>query len=101
AGRAGRWLGSLNTTSGWTYRERGEYASALAQFEKALPAWEARGDPRGVRIARWTVARAYRSLGRNDDALAIQRQLAAEGAAANAPDGSVYQEPGELVLAHG
>jgi Flp pilus assembly protein TadD len=54
-----------------------------------------------VRIARWTVARAYRSLGRNDDALALQRQLEAEGVAANAPDGYVYEELGELLLANG
>jgi len=99
--RARRWLASLYNNIGWTYHERGDYASALAYFEKAVPAWEARGDPRGVRIARWTVARAYRSLGRNDDALAIQRQLAAEGAAANAPDGYVYEELGELLLAKG
>ncbi|HEY2968188.1 MAG TPA: tetratricopeptide repeat protein [Casimicrobiaceae bacterium] len=99
--RARRWLASLYNNIGWTYHERGDYASALAYFEKAVPAWEARGDPRRVRIARWTVARAYRSLGRNDDALAIQRQLALEGAAANAPDGYVYEELGELLLAKG
>ena len=99
--RARRWLASLYNNIGWTYHERGEYASALAYFEKAVPAWEARGDPRGVHIARWAVARAYRSLGRNDDALAIQRQLEAEGVAANAPDGYVYEELGELLLANG
>ena len=99
--RAWRWLASLYNNIGWTYHERGEYASALAYFEKAVPAWEARDDPRDVRIARWTVARAYRSLGRNDDALAIQRQLEAEGVAANAPDGYVYEELGELLLANG
>ncbi len=99
--RARRWLASLYNNIGWMYHERGEYASALAYFEKAVPAWEARGDPRGVHIARWAVARAYRSLGRNDDALAIQRQLAVEGAAANAPDGYVYEELGELLLANG
>ena len=99
--RARRWLASSYNNMGWTYHERGEYASALAYFEKAVPAWEARGDPRGVHIARWAVARAYRSLGRNDDALAIQRQLEAEGVAANAPDGYVYEELGELLLANG
>jgi tetratricopeptide (TPR) repeat protein len=99
--RARRWLASLYNNIGWTYYERGDYASALGYFEKAVPAWEARGDPRGVRIARWTVARAYRSLGRHDDALMIQRQLEAEGAAANAPDGYVYEELGELLLAKG
>ena len=99
--RARRWLASSYNNMGWMYHERGEYASALAYFEKAVPAWEARGDPRGVHIARWAVARAYRSLGRNDDALAIQRQLEAEGVAANAPDGYVYEELGELLLANG
>jgi tetratricopeptide (TPR) repeat protein len=99
--RAKRWLASLYNNIGWTYHERGDYATALACFEKALPAWEARGDPRGVRIARWTIARAYRSLERYDDALAIQRRLAAEGAAANEPDGYVYEELGELLLAKG
>jgi tetratricopeptide (TPR) repeat protein len=99
--RARRWLASSYNNMGWTYHERGEYASALAYFEKAVPAWEARGDPRGVHIARWAVARTYRSLGRNDDALAIQRQLEAEGVAANAPDGYVYEELGEVLLAKG
>jgi tetratricopeptide (TPR) repeat protein len=99
--RARRWLASLYNNIGWTYHERGDYATALAYFEKAVPAWEARADSRGVRVARWTVARAYRSLGRYDDALAIQRQLEAEGAAANAPDGYVYEELGELLLARG
>jgi tetratricopeptide (TPR) repeat protein len=99
--RARRWLASLYNNIGWTYHERGDYTTALAYFEKAVPAWEERGEPRGVRIARWAVARAYRSLGRYDDALAIQRQLEAEGAAANAPDGYVYEELGELLLARG
>jgi tetratricopeptide (TPR) repeat protein len=99
--RARRWLASLYNNIGWTYHERGDYSTALAYFEKAVPAWEARADPRGVRVARWTVARAYRSLGRYDDALAIQRELAGQGAAANAPDGYVYEELGELLFAKG
>ena len=99
--RARRWLASLYNNIGWTYHERGDYATALAYFEKAVPTWEARGDPKGVRIAWWTVARAYRSLGRYDEALAIQRRIAAEGEAANEPDGYVYEELGELLLAKG
>ena len=99
--RAGRWLASLYNNIGWTYHDRGDYSTALAYFEKALPAWEARGDPRDVLVARWAIARAYRSLGRYDEALAMQRQLAAEYAAINAPDGYVYEELGELLLAKG
>jgi tetratricopeptide (TPR) repeat protein len=100
-GRSKRWLASLYNNIGWTYHERGEYAEALAYFERALPAWHARGDPANVRSARWAIARAYRSLGRHDEALAIQQQLLAETAAANAPDGYVHEELGELLLIKG
>ena len=99
--RSKRWLASLYNNIGWTYHERGEYASALEYFDKALPAWEARGGAGNVRFARWAIARAYRSLGRYDEALAIQRQLAVEGTEARAPDGYVYEELGELLLAKG
>lgn len=100
--RARRWLASLYNNIGWTYHARGDYVTALAYFERALPAWEARGDPNGVIIARWTIARAYRSLGRFDDALQIQLQLAAGLNAADAADGGyVYEELGELLLAKG
>jgi len=99
--RARRWLASLYNNIGWIYHDRGDYPTALAYFEKALPAWDARGDPRAVLVARWTLARAYRSLGRYDEALRIQLLLAAAFAATNAPDGYVYEELGELLLAKG
>jgi tetratricopeptide (TPR) repeat protein len=99
--RSKRWLASLYNNIGWTYHERGEYAAALEYFEKALPAWQARGGATNVRIAYWSIARACRSLGRLDEALAIQERLAREGAEANAPDGYVYEELGELWLAKG
>ena len=99
--RSKRWLASLYNNIGWTYHDRGEYAAALAYFEKALPAWQARGGAINVRTAYWSIARAYRSLGRLDDALAIQARLAGEAAEANTPDGFVYEELGELLLAKG
>ena len=99
--RSKRWLASLYNNIGWTYHERGEYATALEYFEKALPAWQARGGAEELRAARWAIARAYRSLGRYDDALAIQKQLAVESAKAGAPDGYVDEELGELLLAKG
>jgi tetratricopeptide (TPR) repeat protein len=99
--RSKRWLASLYNNIGWTYHDRGDYATALAYFEKALPAWQARGPAANVRFARWAIARAYRSLGRLDDALTIQNELARESAEAGAPDGYVYEELGELLLAKG
>ena len=50
------------------------------------------------RIARWSVARCLRTLGRLDEALAIQRELAAELDAAGETDGYVFEEIGECLL---
>ena len=99
--RSKRWLASLYNNIGWTYHERGEYAKALESFEQALPLRQAQGNPENVRVVRWAIARAYRSLGRYEEVLAIQRRLLAETIAADAPDGYVYQELGELLLTRG
>jgi tetratricopeptide (TPR) repeat protein len=99
--RSKRWLASLYNNIGWTYHDRGEYAKALEYFEQALPLRKARGDSVNIRIARWAIARAYRSLGRYDEALAIQRELLSETIAANAPDGYIHEELGELLLIRG
>jgi tetratricopeptide (TPR) repeat protein len=97
--RSKRWLASLYNNIGWTYHDHGDYAAALAYFEKALPAWQVRGGAEKVRIAWWSIARAYRSLGRLDEALAIQQRLERE--TTDDPDGFVYEELGEILLAKG
>ncbi|HVU10165.1 MAG TPA: hypothetical protein VHD90_02760, partial [Phototrophicaceae bacterium] len=58
---------------------------------------EAQGNAKLIRIARWTVGRTLRALGRIDEALAIQRQLAEIGG----DDGYVDEELGECLLALG
>jgi tetratricopeptide (TPR) repeat protein len=99
--RSKRWLASLYNNIGWTYHDRGDDARALAYFEKALPAWEVRGNAQAVRAAKWSVARALRALGRYDEALAIQRALFEEIERSGEADGYVYEELGELTLARG
>src|SRR5262249_45711720 len=99
--RSKRWLASLYNNIGWTYHDRRDYSLALAYFEKALPAWEARGDPSAIRAGRWAIARALRSLGRYDEAQAIQRALLAENESTGTTDGFVFEELGELALARG
>lgn len=99
--RSKRWLASLYNNIGWTYHEQGDYALALEYFQKALPAWEARGDPSAIRAARWSIARSLRSLGRYDEALTIQRALLAENERSGTVDGFVFEELGELSLARG
>jgi tetratricopeptide (TPR) repeat protein len=94
--RARRWRASLYNNIGWSHHDRGDYAAALSAFGKALRLREEQDQPDATRIARWAVARTLRSLGRYDEALGIQRQLATQ-----AHDGYVDEELGELLLALG
>jgi tetratricopeptide (TPR) repeat protein len=99
--RSRGWRASLLNNLGWTLHERGDDAQALAAWEQALALREAAGKPALVRIAKWTVARGLRGVGRLDEAEAMQRALAEEFAQAGAPDGYVYEELAELALARG
>jgi tetratricopeptide (TPR) repeat protein len=95
--RARKWVGSVTHNLGWTMHDLGRYDEALGYFEQALAFREQQGDPEPIRVGRWTVARALRSLNRYDEALAIQRTLAETGPS----DGYVFEELGELLLAKG
>ena len=95
--RARKWVGSVTHNLGWTLHDLGRYAEALEQWERALAFREEQGDPDLIRVGRWTVARGLRSLGRYDEAMAIQRALAEDGP----EDGYVDEELGELLLAIG
>lgn len=100
--KAKRWLGSLYNNMGWDAHDRGDFAAALALHEKFL-AWHEAKDPKskGTRIARWSVAKQLRALGRAEEALARQRALLDEYAAIGEEDGFVYEEIGECLLALG
>jgi len=97
--RAKKWLGSLSNNLGWSYFDEGDYSTALDYFYQALAAREAQGDDNAIRIARWSVAKALRMLGRVDEALANQEALLAINQQLGEPDGYVYEELGECYLA--
>jgi tetratricopeptide (TPR) repeat protein len=99
--QARAWLGSLLNNLGWTLHDAGDYAQALTVFERALAWREARDRPVETRIARWAVARCLRSLGRIEEALALQRRLRTELDAAGNDDPYVNEELGECLLALG
>lgn len=95
------WLGALANNMGWDHFDAGRYEEALELWQQAA-AWHAeRPTGRGERVARWTVARGLRALGRFDEALAMQQQLLAELEALGEADGLVHEELGELLLALG
>lgn len=98
---AQRWVGALTNNLGFTYLESGRAAEALVMFERGLAYRRGQPDASAERVARWTVARALRALGRIDEAQRIQLRLVKDCLAAGEPDGYVHEELGELYSAQG
>lgn len=73
------WLASLYNNTAWTYHEMGSYDRAMELFQEALDFRLEQGNPESIQIARWSIARCLRSLGRIEEALAAQHELAAAG----------------------
>jgi len=100
--KARQWRAPLCNNIGWTYHDDLEdYPRALVMFEKALAARREQGDPVAINIARWCVGRCYRSLGRLDEALAIQRDLEVLDKNTGGSDGFVDEELAELLTLQG
>jgi uncharacterized protein YbaP (TraB family) len=95
------WQASLANNIGMALHGRGRYEEALASFRTALAERERMGKPASIRVAHWMIAWTQRALKRHDEALAILLRLEREGAAAGAPDGHVFEEIGENLLALG
>jgi len=106
--RARGWLASLYNNIGWDYHDKGEYAKALESLQKAWDWHQERDRTRGAeapgrhtRIAKWSVAKQLRMLGRTGEALAMQRELLEEWDTAGEEDGFVYEEVAECLLVLG
>lgn len=97
--RAQSWLGSLYNNIGWIYHSAHKYLEALDVFQKALALRESKGDAASIRIAKWCVARTYRSLNRLPEALDLQLNLEKEIESTLSKDGFVFEELGEIYLA--
>lgn len=98
---AQRWRASLRNNLGVALHGLGRYPEALAEFEAALALRERQGDAASVRVARWMVGWTLRALGRIDAALALQRALEDEWAAAGEPDPDVFDELEQLYRLQG
>lgn len=97
--KARNWLGSLYNNIGWTYHDTKKFELALDIFKKALALREAKGEAGSIRIAKWCIARTYRSLNNLDEAVKIQKALEHEFSQGPQQDGYVFEELGELYLA--
>lgn len=97
--RAKKWLGPLYNNTGWSYFDLKQYDKALELFEKSLTYRQSIEDDKGTFIAKWTIARTYREIGRVDDALAMQRTLEKEIEEKGLEtDGYVFEEIAECLL---
>jgi tetratricopeptide (TPR) repeat protein len=99
--RARQWLASLYNNAGWTRFDGGDHGGALELWEQALAERRATGTSREIGIARWTVGRGLRAVGRTEEALAAQEELRREHEAAGTSDPYVSEELGECLLALG
>lgn len=93
--RAKNWLGSLYNNLGWAYFDKGNYDVALEIFQKGLNWQQERNRESEAQIAKWTIGRTYRAMGKIEDALRLQSELEKE----NKEDGYIYEELGECLLA--
>lgn len=98
---ARRWEAVALNNIGVVLNGQGRHDEALAVLREALDAYLRVGRPHNVRIARWMVAHTLRRLGRLDEALAMQRALESDWAAAAAADPYVFEELAEIHAARG
>jgi len=89
---AKKWEGSLRNNLGYALYQAGKLEMALMQFEKALALREGSGTPTQVRVAKWMVAWTLRTLGRLDEALAMQLELESEWDVEGKPSPYVFEE---------
>ena len=97
--RAKKWLGALYNNTGWTYFGKKDWPKALDYFQRNQTYCRANGRHDG--IATWSVAKTYRMMGRLEEALAIQRELEVRYVKEERPDGYVFEELAECLLALG
>ena len=68
---------AMLNNAAWDLHDAGRFDEALMLFKEALEEWSARQKTVQIQIAKWSVARCYRSLGRHADALEILHALEA------------------------
>jgi tetratricopeptide (TPR) repeat protein len=99
---AQRWKGSLLNNLGWAYHDRGENAEAREMFQRCLAFFTEHGPDDRAAIARWSVAKMDRHLGRTQEALEAQTALLErDDHRDNALEGYAREELAECLLALG
>ena len=96
-----KWESTLRHNYGYYLHGQGRFEEALSIFKANILVTKKAGNATKTRIARWMVGWTLRSLGRLDEALAIQLQLERENAKDATPDQYVFEELAHLYRAQG
>lgn len=94
-----RWLGSLYASLGWKFYDLREYEKALEAFHEASRNFKAHGIDREAFVARWSIGKVLRTIGKTEEALAIQKELLSELERDGLRDGRIYEELAECLHA--
>jgi tetratricopeptide (TPR) repeat protein len=94
---AKRWLGNLYSASGWKLFEVRQFEAALGAFQKALSHLKSHGTEREVFVAKWSIGKLLRTMGRAEEALAIQNALLADLGVGKQKDGRLFEELAECL----
>ncbi|HLD99524.1 MAG TPA: hypothetical protein VJB59_04655 [Bdellovibrionota bacterium] len=101
-----RWLGSLYTALGWKQYDLRQFETALKTFEKAFGHLQIHGTRREVFVAKWSIGKVLRIMGRTELALGIQNDLLTElraggaggaGIAGGSRGGRLFEELAECL----
>ncbi len=93
---ARHWLGPLLNNLGWELYEAQEHTAALDAFEKALDARLSEPEnAAAIEIARYSVAKTLRALGRPEEAAVLLEQAVAWADGEGEPDGWFHEELAE------
>jgi len=97
-----KWLGTLYNNMGWTCHDEGDFERALTLHRKCWDWHRERKTGYGERIAKWSVGKQLRMLGRGEEARPMQEELLVEYAADEpGGEGFVHEELAELKHAAG
>jgi tetratricopeptide (TPR) repeat protein len=99
---AAYWAGPLLNNLGWELYEADDFEGALDAFERALAVREQEPDKSGpIEIARYSVGKTLRALGRSDEAVPLLERAVAWATEQGAPDGWFHEELAEEYAASG
>jgi tetratricopeptide (TPR) repeat protein len=79
AAKAQALIPAMYNNMAWDLHDLKRHDEALVAFEAALVEWSARGKPRQIQVAKWSVAQGLRAAGRETEAAQIEKTLEAEG----------------------